>query len=145
MMQTDTPPEASGPVRKWACMPNCGACCFLGDYDLPVMEDMLKSPADVETYLGMIDADGWCKYYDKASRGCTVYSERPSFCRVELSTFSKLYDMQSEEEMNEFAIQCCVEHISEIYPAMDNEAESSQMNRFRALITNVVDGECEVV
>jgi uncharacterized protein len=134
-------PEAQASKGQWACMTKCGACCFLGDYDLVVMQDMLKSADDVDKYLRMIGADGWCTHYDKQKRGCSIYSDRPSFCRVEMATFANLYGVQSEEEMNDFAIDCCLGHIGEMYPSQENDAESTEMDRFRRLIATGVDEE----
>jgi uncharacterized protein len=128
-----TQPDMS---RQWKCMSHCGACCFLGDYDLPVLDDMLRSPDDVELYLSMIGPDGWCVHFDKFTRACQTYKDRPKFCRVELGVFRDMYGTTDELELNEFAIACCEEHIEDIYPALsEGETVSAEMARFRRLTT----------
>lgn len=119
-------------------MSECAACCFLGDYDDDVIENMLKSENDVADYLSMIGSDGWCVHLDKLSKRCSMYGSRPRFCRVELDVFRDLYDVQTEEELNEFAIACCEDHISNVYPALDlNDGEdSAQLKRFKAGIAS---------
>jgi uncharacterized protein len=122
--------------RQWKCMSNCGACCFLGDYDLPVLDGMLRNPDDVELYLSMIGSDGWCVHFDKSTRACQTYEDRPKFCRVELSVFRDMYGTRDESELNEFAVACCEEHIEDIYPALsEGETVSAEMARFRRVTT----------
>lgn len=121
-------------VPQWSCMKGCGACCFLGDFDLDVLTDLLKNPDDVEAYLSMLAPDGWCKYYSKQDRACTTYAERPRFCRVDFDVFSSLYDVKTEAEFNSFAIECCNEHIGNIYPALDNQGQSEEQRRFSQII-----------
>jgi uncharacterized protein len=123
-------------------MPGCGACCFLGDYDLPVVEEMLRKPEDVSLYLDMIGADGWCVHFDKTSRACKTYDDRPRFCRVELSVFKDLYGTTSVSEMNEFAIACCEDHIENIFPALaDEDSVSDEMARFQMIIASDANRE----
>lgn len=117
-------------------MEGCGACCFLGDYDDDTLLELLKSPADVETYLDMIGEDGWCRHFDKQGKRCTQYSGRPTFCRVDLNVFQDLYGVESAEELNAFAIQCCEEHISGVYPSLEDVSKpSEELRNFRRIVS----------
>lgn len=123
-------------AATWQCMKACGACCFLGDYDNDTLLELLKCPADVEAYLDMIGEDGWCRHFDKQGKRCAQYSARPSFCRVDFDVFQDLYGVQSPEEMNSFAIQCCEEHISGVYPSLEDDTKpSEELQKFRRIIT----------
>lgn len=126
--------ESTPPVGEWSCMEGCGACCFLGDFDYEVIQDLLKSPDDVEKYLSMLAPDGWCKFYNKESRRCTVYEARPRFCRVDIDVFSSLYGVTTSAEFNSFAIECCNEHIAGVYPALGDERLSNEQQRFNKLV-----------
>lgn len=108
-------------VPTWRCMPHCGACCKLDDFDRDVLHDMLKSETDVVEYLGMIGSDGWCKWFDSFSRKCTIYENRPRFCRATPDVFNQLYDVPVGQ-FDEFAISCCEFHIANSYGAESNEA-----------------------
>lgn len=124
--------------RTWQCMNGCGACCFLGDYDDDTLLGLLKSPSDVETYLDMIGADGWCRHFDKEARNCKQYENRPAFCRVEFSVFESLYGVRNPEEMDSFAIECCEEHISGVYPSFDDCSDSKELRAFRELTSSTM-------
>ncbi len=110
-------------MATWQCVKNCGACCQLDPADRPDLSDYL-SEAELTLYLSMVGKDGWCINYDQAKRECTIYDERPSFCRVSPDTFKALYDV-SPDELNDFAIECCEQQISGIY---GNHSE--EMDRF---------------
>ena len=112
--------------KRWVCMEGCGACCFLSGSDRGV-EDILSGD-DLVEYLGMIGDDGWCVHFDKDERKCLMYKRRPRFCRVEAKIFEELYGVQ-EDEMDEFAKDCCREHIEGIYGK-----ESAEMSRFNRLV-----------
>jgi Fe-S-cluster containining protein len=43
----------------------------------------------------MIGADGWCINYDKSTRTCNIYEERPVFCRVEPKVFEEYFGVPS--------------------------------------------------
>lgn len=134
------------PERKWTCMSNCGACCFIGDYDFSVLKSMLKKPQDVEMYLSMIGPDGWCKHFNKELRNCNIYQNRPRFCRVQLDVFSELYGVESEEELNDFAIACCEEYIRESFPNLTADSlESPEMLRYQALTRQDSDASSDSV
>jgi Fe-S-cluster containining protein len=77
------------------------------------VEDYL-SPEDWQLYLSLVGADGWCIHYDRLTRRCGIYEDRPRFCRVQADVFAELYDIEPEE-LNDFAITCCQEQISAVY------------------------------
>ena len=122
-------------MATWQCVKNCGACCELSPADRPDLADYL-SPAELSLYLSMVGKDGWCIHYDKDQRNCTVYNDRPNFCRVQPDTFQQLYDI-SPAELNDFAIECCEQQIGAIHGNM-----SVEMDRFYEAIgvdTKVVE------
>jgi len=98
---------------KWACIDNCGACCYLGTEERDV-ESLLSDESEVTEYLSMIGGDGWCIHFDKESRKCTKYLSRPEFCRVDPESFERRYGAE-KAEFDQFAIDCCIEHISDTY------------------------------
>ena len=129
---------AGGETRGWACMASCGACCHLGGR--PHLDDILspdERAAFDELLVGSVD--GWCKHYSQETRGCGVYEDRPSFCRVDSTMFEERYGVP-EDELDEFAADCCREHIEEIYGD-----ESSEMDRFEATIAALADEPGTVV
>ena len=100
-------------MATWLCVKQCGACCHLDPTDRPDLEDYL-SAADLELYLSMVGDDGWCINFDSRSRECRIYENRPSFCRVETTTFEAMFGVEPEE-LNDFAIDCCREQIEGVY------------------------------
>lgn len=74
--------------------------------------------------MSMVGEDGWCINYDKTKRNCTIYDERPNFCRVEPATFEALYNI-APADLNDFAIECCEQQITGIYGNC-----SEEMDRF---------------
>ena len=100
-------------MSQWRCIKNCGACCNLDPRDRPDLEEYLTSE-ELEIYLSMVGEDGWCINYDHDSRKCTIYENRPRFCRVTPETFKAMYDIPSDE-FAEFAIDCCHQQIEAIY------------------------------
>lgn len=125
----DTMAHSQTGKAKWKCMKQCGACCKLGDFDMEVLKDMLRTEDDLTEYLGMIGADGWCKWFDSKSRTCTKYEDRPRFCRATPEVFEDLYQVE-KDEFDEFAISCCKYHISNIYGE-----DSHETDRFENLIS----------
>ena len=111
--------------ETWRCVAHCGACCNLTPEDRPDLEEYLTAE-ELETYLGMVGEDGWCINYDKNTRKCTIYEQRPRFCRVNPDTFQDMYEVE-KEEFNEFAIACCRDQIGGVYG--NNSAEMQQYNR----------------
>lgn len=86
-------------VDKWACVRNCGACCKLGPLSSrPDLQEYLTSD-EFSLYQSMIGPDDWCKHFDQESRMCTIYDERPAFCRVEPLKFKAMYGVD-EEDLN---------------------------------------------
>ncbi|MGF1567698.1 MAG: YkgJ family cysteine cluster protein [Nodosilinea sp.] len=108
-------------MATWQCVKACGACCFLAPNERPDLEEYLN-PAQLELYLSLVGDDGWCIHYDKGDRTCTIYPDRPEFCRVTAATFETMFDV-APAELNDFAIDCCQEHIEDIYgdPSLELE------------------------
>lgn len=106
--------------KKWACVANCGACCYLAPSERPYLMDYFDDPEDLATYNGMTGDDGWCVHYDKTARACTVFEDRPWFCRVEGQTFGKMYGV-TPPEMDTFCTSCCREQIGDVYGAVSTE------------------------
>lgn len=64
--------------------------------------------------MSMSANDGWCKHFDKEERACTIYEDRPRFCRVETETFGDMYGVDPED-MDDFSSACCSEQIGDVY------------------------------
>jgi len=105
----------------WSCIKGCGACCHLDPTERPDLADYL-SKQELEQYLSMVGADGWCIHYDAATRECRIYSNRPRFCRVEAEVFQRMYGI-TPEELDEFAIDCCRQQIGGVYGDRSLEME----------------------
>ncbi len=105
----------------WKCTENCGACCKLSPEE---REDAISvlSNKDQDLFISMVANDGWCKFYDKSRRKCSIYNERPSFCNVR--NLVKLFNI-SKDDFDKFAIKCCKQHIKHIYGG-----RSMEMKRF---------------
>lgn len=102
----------------WACMSNCGACCYLA----PEERDLTGlTEEETELYMSMVEPDGWCKNYDKETKLCKIYEDRPSFCRVE--RFSTLYGYE-EDDLGDAAADSCREHIAQVYGELSPEMDS---------------------
>nr|XP_025632801.1 uncharacterized protein LOC112727323 isoform X1 [Arachis hypogaea] len=87
----------------WRCVEGCGACCKLEKGpSFPSPEEIFTDPSHVEHYKSLIGPDGWCIHYEKITRKCSIYSERPYFCRVEPEIFDSLYGI-SEKKFNKEA------------------------------------------
>lgn len=100
-------------MATWKCVKQCGACCHLDPADRPDIYEYL-SPEELELYLSMVGEGGWCVNFDKDSRECRIYSNRPRFCRVEPEVFEEMYGIEPEE-LNDFAIDCCYQQIEGVY------------------------------
>ena len=100
-------------MSQWRCIENCGACCNLDPSDRPDLENYL-TPEELKLYLSMVGEGGWCINYDHDSRKCTIYDDRPRFCRVQPDVFTMMYDVPPEQ-FEEFAIDCCHQQIEGIY------------------------------
>ncbi|PNW40961.1 UNVERIFIED_CONTAM: Fe-S cluster protein [Euhalothece sp. KZN 001] len=110
-------------MTNWSCMKNCGACCYLNPSERPELDDYL-SPEELEQYYGLVGGDGWCINYEKETRTCGIYEQRPSFCRVTPENFKRMFEVENQE-FDEFAIACCCEHIASMYGE-----ESEEMIRY---------------
>ncbi|ACK70956.1 protein of unknown function UPF0153 [Gloeothece citriformis PCC 7424] len=100
-------------MTTWRCVTQCGACCHLQPGDRPELEDYL-TPEELRQYLSLVGEDGWCVHFDHSSRKCTIYEQRPLFCRVTPENFKRMYAVEAEE-FNEFAIDCCQQQIEAVY------------------------------
>ncbi|CAM9287074.1 unnamed protein product [Pylaiella littoralis] len=105
---------------RWACVKNCGACCYLAPDERPDLAEYLPDPKEYDLYMSMANDDGWCKHFDKENRACTIYTERPRFCRVETETFGSMYGVDPED-MDDFCSACCNEQITDVYGAQSKE------------------------
>ena len=114
---------------KWQCVSGCGACCNLTPEDRPDLAEYLSSE-ELELYMSMVGEDGWCINYDRDSRKCQIYDERPRFCRVQPDNFENMYGVKAEE-FNEFAIACCQEQITGVYGK-----DSPELARYDRAILN---------
>ncbi len=110
-------------MATWRCVKKCGACCYLAER--PEVEDYL-SAEELKLYQSMVGEGGWCVNFDRTKRSCRIYPHRPRFCRVEPDVFQELYGVEPEQ-LNEFAIECCQDHIAEYYG--DDSVELRRFNR----------------
>lgn len=106
-------------MATWLCVKQCGACCHLDPAERPDIYEYL-SPEELKLYLSMVGEGGWCVNFDKQTRECRIYTNRPRFCRVEPEVFQDLYDIQPEE-LNDFAIECCHQQIEGVYGVSSGE------------------------
>ena len=116
--------------EKWRCVANCGACCHLEPQDRPDLAAYL-SAEELELYLSMVGQDGWCVNFDRQTRQCTIYDQRPRFCRVQADIFQDMYEVKITE-FNDFAIACCREQITGVYGE-----DSSEMARYNQEILSL--------
>ncbi|NEO52803.1 MAG: YkgJ family cysteine cluster protein [Okeania sp. SIO3B5] len=119
-------------MASWRCVKNCGACCYLDPTERPELEEYL-STEELKHYMSLVGADGWCINYDSLKRECRIYTERPRFCRVQPDTFRELYGIEPEE-LNEFAIDCCQQHIGDMYG--DRSLEMLRFNHAVGIFNN---------
>ena len=117
-------PPANG-HKTWHCVSGCGACCYLQPTDRDDLEDYLTA-AQLELYLSLVGEDGWCIHYDRQQRSCKIYADRPEFCRVTVATFQEMFGIEADE-LPEFAVACCREHIADIYG--QDSLEMQQFNQ----------------
>ncbi|KAH7282301.1 hypothetical protein KP509_35G024300 [Ceratopteris richardii] len=117
---------------RWACMKGCGACCYLDKGpQYPAVEEVLTNPEEASLYRSMIGKDGWCKNFDKSSRMCRIYKDRPRFCRVEPEVFLDLFDIP-EHKFEKEACSLCRDSISDVYGCKSRELKS-----FERLLTSL--------
>ena len=108
-------------MATWRCVQQCGACCHLDPAERPDLDQYL-SPEDLEYYLSLVGEDGWCIHYDSDHRNCQIYSDRPWFCRVQVDSFQRMFEIEPEA-LNEFAIDCCQQQISGVYGDLSPELQ----------------------
>ncbi|NET00927.1 MAG: YkgJ family cysteine cluster protein [Sphaerospermopsis sp. SIO1G2] len=111
-------------MATWQCIQQCGACCYLDPTERPDLDKYLTEE-ELGLYLNMVDEDGWCVNFDHETRKCTIYADRPRFCRVAVETFHDMFGIEPEE-LNDFAIDCCHQHIESIYG--DRSGEKMRFN-----------------
>ena len=89
------------------CIHQCGACCRLCPEE---RGEALAALSEIQRtkYLSMVGDDGWCIHYDSGGQRCTIYSDRPDFCRV--SELGALFDVPTDD-IDSFAIACCRQQI----------------------------------
>ena len=112
-------------MATWCCVKQCGACCHLNPADRPELDQYL-SPEDLEYYLSLVGENGWCIHYDDQTRECQIYADRPWFCRVEIESFQRMFEIEPEE-LNDFAIECCQQQIEGVYG--DGSVEMQRFNQ----------------
>ena len=92
---------------SWRCIHQCGACCRLCPEERGEALAALSENQRTK-YLSMVGDDGWCIHYDSGGQRCTIYSDRPDFCRV--SELGALFDVPTDD-IDSFAIACCRQQI----------------------------------
>ncbi|NEQ99433.1 MAG: YkgJ family cysteine cluster protein [Cyanothece sp. SIO2G6] len=112
-------------MATWKCVQQCGACCHLDPADRPDLDQYL-SPEELALYLSMVGEDGWCVNFNHGDRTCSIYAERPRFCRVHADTFGTMFGIEPEE-LNDFAIECCRQQIEGVYG--DRSLEQMRFDR----------------
>ena len=70
----------------------CGKCCTL----------FHLFPEDYEVRIKLDSGDGTCKYFDRASRLCTIYESRPIICNNARYYDEHLKDRMTREEFDVF-------------------------------------------
>lgn len=53
----------------------------------------------------MIGPDDWCVNFDKQSRMCKIYDNRPEFCKVDKVRYKKMFQIE-EEDFNVREVEC---------------------------------------
>ncbi|RLN40957.1 atherin [Panicum miliaceum] len=113
---------------RWKCASGCGACCKLDKGpDFPTPDEIFADhPDDLQLYRSMTGDDGWCINYDKATRTCNIYQDRPSFCRVEPKVFDEFFSVPRNRFDRE-ACSACLDNIKMVYG--DDSAELGNFKR----------------
>ena len=106
-------------AARWQCISGCGACCNLTPSDRPELAEYL-TPEALTEYLSLVGEDGWCIHYDSGERRCTIYENRPQFCRVLPTTFAEMFGVTGEE-FEDFVIDCCEQQIEGVYGKKSDE------------------------
>ncbi len=96
---------------KWQCMKHCGACCRLAPEERTEALQVL-SAEKTKRYLEMVQPDGWCRFYNKSTKVCTIYNERPDFCSV--NYIVKLF-IKDPIHRDDFLVNSCKQQTRSIY------------------------------
>ncbi|XP_058209296.1 uncharacterized protein LOC131322130 [Rhododendron vialii] len=117
-------PSSVGFGPRWQCVEGCGACCKLDKGpSFATPEEIFENPSDIELYRSLVGADGWCINYNKSSRTCSIYADRPYFCRVEPEIFETLYGI-NKKRFDKEACSCCRDTIRDVYGSKSKELEN---------------------
>jgi hypothetical protein len=114
-------------VATWLCVKECGACCHLDPTERPELDEYLGAE-ELQLYLSLVGSDGWCIHFNHDTRECSIYSDRPRFCRVQADVFEDLYGIEPDQ-LNDFAIDCCQQQIIGVYGE-----DSPEMERFNQAV-----------
>ncbi|CAJ1415520.1 unnamed protein product [Effrenium voratum] len=114
---------------EWKCVAGCGACCLLGtEEERPFLKDLL-SEEQLRIFRTLPGEDGWCKHFDFNQRTCSIYDERPDFCRVKTFLCSKAaffdVDGSDADALGGFCADTCRQSIADVYGH-----DSEEMERF---------------
>ncbi|XP_026665811.1 uncharacterized protein LOC103721056 isoform X1 [Phoenix dactylifera] len=109
----------------WQCARGCGACCKLDKGPaFPAPEEIFADdPSHLQLYKSLIGPDGWCVHYHHPTRTCSIYPDRPFFCRVEPAVFRKLYGID-ERRFNREACSSCRDTIKAVYGSGSEELKN---------------------
>eukprot|EP00965_Chrysotila_dentata_P058325 1933950-Pleurochrysis_carterae.AAC.1 len=121
----------------WGCAEKCGACCYLKPAERELLDEWLPDAADRALYESMVGDDGWCVHYDKVERLCTVYDDRPQFCRVDADKWQETLGLH-EAELARTAREACKDWIGSVYGA-----KSDEMLRYQQKMALLVRSERE--
>ncbi|GAB2268046.1 hypothetical protein Dimus_003021 [Dionaea muscipula] len=109
---------------QWQCVKGCGACCKLAKGpSFATLEEIFDNPSDIQLYRSLIGSDGWCKHFDKNTRTCSIYADRPYFCHVQPDIFQTLYGID-ERKFNKEACSFCKDTIKATYGPRSEELHS---------------------
>ncbi|XP_024987033.1 uncharacterized protein LOC112522169 isoform X2 [Cynara cardunculus var. scolymus] len=113
----------------WQCVKNCGACCKLDKGpNFPSPEEIFDDSSDIQLYKSLVGSDGWCIHFEKSTRTCSIYSDRPYFCRVEADVFETLYGID-KKKFNKEACSSCIDTIKVVHGS-----ESKELEKFKKAI-----------
>ncbi|XP_076946445.1 uncharacterized protein LOC143617943 [Bidens hawaiensis] len=113
----------------WQCVNNCGACCKLDKgASFPSPQEIFDDASDIQLYKSLVGSDGWCIHYEKTTRTCSIYDDRPYFCRVEPQVFENLYGIPQKKFNNE-ACSSCIDTIKAVYGS-----RLAELDRFKNAI-----------
>jgi Fe-S-cluster containining protein len=82
-------------MATWRCVKQCGACCNLDPDERPDLEEYL-SPEELDALSEHGGEGGWCVNFDRVTRECRIYPDRPRFCRVEADVFQEMFGVEPQ-------------------------------------------------